>query len=334
MLHEVLAHLGAGLVVGLPFVLGATAAEPGPTPAGDAQPELRFADPEIVEASGLVVVDGRFVTVNDSGDEGRVFTVDPGTGETVGVTSWSDPPTDAEALAPGPAGTVWVGDIGDNTASRDVVEVLEIPVGPGERTVEPPTYRLHYPNGSTDAEALLADPGTGRLYVVTKSVFGGLVYAAPRLVADRVNQLRRVGRVMPVVTDGAILPDGRRLVLRDYDRAVVYRWPSLALLDELALPEQRQGEALAADPGGRTVHVTSEGQRAPVFEVPLPREGETGSPAPSGSPTPFSREGSELPEKPSEGRDPTQWLLGTGLVVLALLVLWRAVRPRPGDPPR
>src|ERR687893_207498 len=41
-----------------------------------------FQDPAIVESSGLAVVDGRVVTTNDSGDTGRVFTVDPRSGET------------------------------------------------------------------------------------------------------------------------------------------------------------------------------------------------------------------------------------------------------------
>lgn len=42
---------------------------------------FRFTDPAIIESSGLAVLpDGRFVTVNDSGDESRVFTVDPSRG--------------------------------------------------------------------------------------------------------------------------------------------------------------------------------------------------------------------------------------------------------------
>ena len=51
-----------------------------------------FADPEIVESSGLVATEGLVVTVNDSGDAARAFIVDPGSGETVGVTEggrWS-----------------------------------------------------------------------------------------------------------------------------------------------------------------------------------------------------------------------------------------------------
>jgi hypothetical protein len=77
-------------VVVVPFGLGLSA---GAT-TDDPEPVFRFQDPAIVESSGLVVLpDGRFVTVNDSGDESRVFTVDPASGKTVGVTRWEGRPT-------------------------------------------------------------------------------------------------------------------------------------------------------------------------------------------------------------------------------------------------
>ena len=71
------------------------------------------------------------VTTNDSGDTGRVFTVDPATGETVGTTDWGNDPQDVEALAPLDDNDVWVGDIGDNAESRDSVQVA--PVADRER---------------------------------------------------------------------------------------------------------------------------------------------------------------------------------------------------------
>ena len=95
-------RVALGALVAVPFLLGAAAGAPG---AAD-HPAFRFADPEIVESSGLVVLPGAgrdaglVVTTNDSGDSGRVFTVDPATGDTVGVTSWPTDPDDVEALAP------------------------------------------------------------------------------------------------------------------------------------------------------------------------------------------------------------------------------------------
>ena len=329
----------AALLVGLPFVVGAASAADGP-----ARHEVfRFADPAIVESSALVVVPGAFVTVNDSGDSARVFSVDPRTGRTVGVTSWDGGAVDDEALAPAADdGFVWVGDIGDNTGSRDDVSVVEVPVGGGDRSVPGDRYTLTYPHGrSSDAETLLCDPRTGRLFVVTKGVFGGDVYAAPRTLRhDRPNLLRSRGSVLPIATDGAFFPDGQHVILRDYSRAVVYDWPSLEEVGEVPLPRQPQGEGLAVDADGQ-VFVSSEGQHQPVYRVPLPAAvqrvvgpttrpsaSRSGSPSGSASASPYSREGRELPEDPSGGRSPWQWLLGTGVLVGAFVVLARALRPR------
>lgn len=317
MLREAL----AGLVIALPFgagiAVGAAAEQP--------RPEFRFTDPAIVESSGLAVIDGLVVTVNDSGDEARVFTVDPATGDTVGVTRWGTEPTDIEALAPGQDGTVWVGDIGDNSASRDTITVTRVPVGSGDRTVEATTYELRYPDGASDAEALLAHPGNGRLYVVTKGVFGAVVYAAPlRLSAAAVNPLRKVGRAMPIVTDGAFLPEGDRVVLRDYGRAVVYDVPAFEAVAEVRLPAQQQGEGIAVTADGHAL-VSSEGQRAPVHDVALPTPPVE---VPSDPPSSLSREGEELPQQEPQDRDPIPWLLGVGLAAVALVVLVRSLRPR------
>ena len=131
----------------VPFALGWLAA---PSHPGD--PVFRFEDTTIVESSGLVVEGGLFVTTNDSGDSGRVFAVDPDSGETVGVTRWSEDPTDVEALAPAGDRSVWVGDIGDNEAQRDSIEVTRVPVGAAEVTVDEPTYDLVYPEGAVNAE--------------------------------------------------------------------------------------------------------------------------------------------------------------------------------------
>jgi hypothetical protein len=326
-------------VVVVPFGLGLSA---GAT-ADDPEPVFRFQDPAIVESSGLVVLpDGRFVTVNDSGDESRVFTVDPASGKTVGVTRWEGKADDVEALAPAGPRAVWVGDIGDNNKERAAVEAVRVPVGAGERAVPGDRVTLMYPTGPADAEALLAHPRDGRLVVVTKDVFGGTVYVAPDDAApgDTVT-LEERGGVIPVVTDGAFFPDGQHLVLRNYGTATVYAWPDLEPVGRVDIPPQQQGEGIAVDADNR-VYVSSEGLRSPVLEVELaprlaaivagadaeePEEPETEEP--SDEPTLESREGEELPEAEDAGsRDPTPWLIGSGLLAVAVLVLVRSLRPR------
>ncbi|GAB2873350.1 hypothetical protein [Nocardioides pacificus] len=260
------------LLLAVPFALGLSAAS-----GSGVEPDVlfSFADPEIVESSGLVATDGLVVTVNDSGDAARAFVVDPGSGETVGVTRW-DPgtddgrPDDVEALAPGPDGTVWVGDIGDNGASRDSIQVVRVPVGRGELWGSEPVIDLVYPDGARDAETLLSHPVTGRLFVVSKSVFGGTVYAAPpRLDPAAPNRMRAIGPVIGIATDGAFFPDGRHLIVRSYTGATVYTFPQLAEVGSMDLPDQEQGEGIAVDRRGRVL-LSSEGLAAPVLELRLP----------------------------------------------------------------
>ena len=332
----------------LPFVVAVLL--PGGLLGGDEV--TRFQDPDIVESSGLAVVDGLLVTTNDSGDTGRLFTVDPASGETVGVTQWSAEPEDVEALAPAGGGEVWVGDIGDNLAERASVSVARASVGRGSRDVDVPSYELVFPEGSRDAEALLADPATDQLFVISKGVFGGAVYAAPgRLSAGRPNRLSEVGPVLPIATDAAFFPDGRHFVVRGYDSATVYAFPSLEpvgdldLLGRFGLPHQQQGEGIAVAADG-TIYASSEGLHAPVLRIALPAAvrramgAESPSPSqstaptpsasaePSATPPPGTREGTELPEQDTAPRSAWGWALGGVLGLGIVIVLVRALRPR------
>lgn len=325
-------RVALGVVV-LPFLLGSAAAAP---PADGGRVVFRFQDPDIVEASGLVVEDGLFLTTNDSGDTGRVFAVDPDTGRTAGVTTWASDPEDVEALAPAGTGEVWVGDIGDNLEARDSVRVTRVPVGRGDRDEAGTSYDLVLPGPPRDTESLLSHPETGRLFVATKDIFGSALFAAPaELAADDPNRLTRVGPTLTLATDGAFFPDGRHLVVRNYTQAVVYTFPGLEAVATLALPEQEQGEAIAVSADDR-VFVTSEGQRQAVMEVVLPqsvRDQVTPTPTSAAATANPPEPRNELPEEPARpSRDPWQWLLGGGLFVVAVVVLLFAVRPNVRHP--
>ena len=266
-----------------------------------------FADPRIAESSGLVVSSsGELVyTHNDSGDEARVFAVGLD-GRT--RTTWTLPGVqtrDWEDVARGPdeqgRSCLWLGDIGDNSASRDrgllVHRVLEPePTDREQADTEAPTsFRLRYPGPPRDAETLLVHPRTGRLHLVTKPLAGvAEVYAAPEVLdPDGPNALELVGRAPTrstgtpggpaigpaanlLVTAGDVAPDGRRVALRTYTD--VYEWTVPG--DDLGaafdgeptvtpLPPTPQGEALGYAVDGASVLVSTEGQGTPVHRVVL-----------------------------------------------------------------
>ena len=322
------------VLLAIPFVIGTAVG----ISAEHGEEVLAFQDPAVVESSGLVALPGGlFVTTNDSGDSGRLFTVDEA-GGTVGVTTWTTEPDDVEALAPAGPGEVWIGDIGDNDSDRTSISVARVPVGPGDRAVDPATYELVYPDGAHDAEALLVHPRSGRTYVVSKVVFGGTVYEAPeRLDAGQPNQLRELGPVAGLITDGAFFPDGRHLVLRTYTQALVYSFPELALVGEVELPAQRQGEGVAVL-DGESLFLSSEGAEAPLLEVELPDDVREAMAASSSGPASSARpsasesaSGSASPPKAPRqevGPDVFAWLVGFGVMVLIVITLLWALRPR------
>jgi hypothetical protein len=254
----------------LAFAVVALPAAAVPAPSEDEQ--FAFADPRIHESSGLVDLGRLMVTVNDSGDSARVFVVDARTGRTVGITDYHVDAVDDEALAPAGAGHVWVGDLGDNSANRSSVTVSRVPVAARQIDVRgPERYRLRYADGPHDAESLVV-AGDGSLYVITKSLAGGVVFRTDgRPRADRITVLRPVARVPDYATDAALLPDGRHVLVRSLAQASVYTFPGFRVVGRFELPSQQQGEGVSVGPDGR-IRLSSEGAHAPVLQVALPAE--------------------------------------------------------------
>ena len=329
---------------------------------GDPVVAFTFADPRIEESSGLVsssTTDGVVFTHNDSGDQARFFAVDS-RGRT--LTTYVLPGVrarDWEDLARGPdeqgRSSLWLGDIGDNNARRDngilVHRVREPVPGAQERvTTEAPTsFRLRYPDGPGDAEALVVHPTTGRLYVFSKPLAGpSQVYRAPeRLDPAGSNRLERVGEVVPLstgtaggpgigglaqllVTAADISPDGRRLAVRTYTDVYEFALPGGDLEAGLAtepvvspLPSTRQGEGLAYSRDGRSLLLSTEGRGSPVHRLTARAQ----APSPRATAEPV------LPVA-QEGAPDRRLLVGGAVVLLVLLVLLaaRAGRRRTDTP--
>lgn len=249
-----------------------------PSPSAEPSVDRVVRDPRVSESSGLAV-SGReaswLLTHNDSGAEAEVFAIDPrgrtrATYRLAGVTA-----RDWEGMArvgSGSASTLYLGDIGDNRNSwRNIaVYVAAEPQGSGRLTTKATRYRLTFPDGARDAEALMVSPRTGRVYVVTKRLTGPAIYLAPAdLRSTGFNRLVKWRDAPAFVTDGAFSPDGARYALRSYTRAFVYDAGTGALLETLDLPAQPQGESLTWSSDGAALLVGSEGPQQPIWRVSL-----------------------------------------------------------------
>lgn len=308
-----LALAAAALLVAAPAV-------PAPAVArGPNHVAFRMTDPRVDESSGIAASirhPGVVYTVNDSGDSARVFAVGPD-GKTRAVLKVSGfVARDWEAVTVGRdergRPCVYAGDIGDNLdGAWPNVAVFRFPEPArlSGRSVHATRFRLKYAAGARNAEGLMADPRSGRLYVVSKEWNGG-VYAAPkRLHPDRMNKLRRVGEAPSIATDAAYAPDGSSFVIRTYFSAMFYDRIGHQVASTL-LPSQKQGESITYTHDGRSVLVGSEGKKSPVWRVPVPD-----GLRPTPTPKPSTAAGGDKTSDDEAGGHSTL----TGLVIVLLV---------------
>ena len=259
------------------------AAQPGGGPA-----ELcRMNDKRIGELSGLVSDGSRWYATNDGGTRITVWVLGRDCKVERTIANPTDP-LDVEDLARDSSGALWLADIGDNQKKRPTVALHKVTPDGGSVL-----YRLSYPDGPRDAEALLLGRD-GVPYVVTKAVLGpaGVYRPAGPLTSPGPTALARVGDVrlnstdtpggppnVPhsigsgVVTGGAVSADGMIVAIRTYTDAYLYSAPDGNILAALGrepvrvpLPNEPQGEAIAFAPDG-TLLSASEGVGQPIRAV-------------------------------------------------------------------
>ena len=200
--------------------------------------------------------------------------------------------TDTESLAAAPCATgatcLYIGDIGDNTATRDSITLTRVrepslqDKPPAALPSEQVTWR--YPDWAWDAEALLAAPD-GTLGVVTKdpgrsgngaarlylspSFTSGTLTKGPRIRLPR-PRLPFASAVLGNVVTGGEAGRGR-VVLRTYDAIYEFVAPRSAAplrsfpswpVEEVASPSERQGEAITYAADGCGLFTVSEGSPA------------------------------------------------------------------------
>ena len=266
--------LAAGIV---PPAVASTAAS---TAASDPSVQCRFQDARFTEISGMTYSQrhpGIVYLHNDSGGGPRIYAVDASTCRTVAtLTLRGAQARDFEAIGSGRDAKgrpiLWVADIGDNLNSWSEVRLLRVrePKVLRDRTLGARTFRFTYSDGPHDAEALLTDPRSTRVWIVTKKLANGSLYELPaRLRSDRVNIARRIGQAPGMITDGAVSPDASRYALRDYvDASLFDGLPQGRRAGTVYLPFELQGEALTWTPDGSALLVAGERDNR-LYRVPI-----------------------------------------------------------------
>lgn len=277
---------GASVCVFVPASASAAAAR-------DDDVAFTINDPRVTESSGLAASarhPGIVYTHNDSGGVGQIYALGMDGRVRAVLTLGGAGTRDWEAIALGEDGrgrpSIFVADIGDNLGGAwPYVTVYRVPEPSRMRsqTLRATRFKIRYEDGPRNAETLMINPRTNRLYIASK-LFGGKIYEAPaRLRTSGFNVMRKVGDAPAIATDGAFSPDGRTCVIRTYMGARLYSvgpdgrpGKSLKSID---LPLQAQGESVTYTPDGTSLLVGSEGKSQPVYRVPLPEEAR---PSPSG----------------------------------------------------
>jgi hypothetical protein len=234
--------------------------------------------PALPEASGLAMgrTPRQLWMHNDSG-AAELIAVDAKGSVAGRLTLKGARVEDWEALASGPCGSgrcLYVGDIGDNDASRKQITIYRVPepAQPGG-SAQAEAIHATYPDGAHDAETLLVAPD-GTLFIVTKGDTGPIaLYKFPRDLEPGARvKLERVGKALADkprgdnrVTDGAFSADGKWAVLRTNTSLTFYRGADFVKGDfkeahrvDLSSLKEPQGEAVVFG-AGSTLYLGGEG---------------------------------------------------------------------------
>jgi hypothetical protein len=318
-------------------------------PAASADPVNRCTvnDKNIGELSGMAADDKYVYTHNDGGTKLQVFVLDKKTCKVVKTVTNKTDPYDVEDMALAPDGKFWLQDAGDNKKDRENV-AIHVLGQDGKAAL----YRLTYPDGAHDTEALLLDK-KGVPYLVTKTPLGSAQVFRPEgpLVSPGPTKLVQVGTVdleptetpggptkVPhaidaiLITGGAVSADGTVVALRTYTDAYLWSAPdgdiAAALKGKPAripLPNEPQGEAIAFEPDG-TLLSGSEGVGQPIRAITQATSMVHPNPQGGGSPAQGS---SSSGSTATSAGFPVGTLIGVGIaVILGATLLYVLLRRR------
>lgn len=256
--------------------------------------EIGRVPPELKELSGMAASRRHPGILWAHNDSGNVFTLyalraDDGTIAArfpIRGNAARDPEdiTVARCAAEDKRSCIYVADIGDNGQKRKQVTIFKLPEPDAltDRTLDALPMHFTYAEGPRNAEAILVDPRTARIFVVSKILSSlGDVFRIDGLGARTGGSAVRTRRLRPpkefdsYTTSASVHPDGTRVLLRTYGRLWELRAPGARSLEDVfdATPvevpsaPQPQGEAITYSADGMAYYFASEGVGSPIFRV-------------------------------------------------------------------
>ena len=203
---------------------------------------------------------------NDSGDQARIFLINPSTGVIrLEVALQGIKNVDFEDITMQTVGEqsyVIVGDIGDNSGHRPLVSLHRIkePKSLNKKNIVIPkskisTMNIKYAEGARDAETLMSDTH-GDLIIVTKREDSNYIYGF-EFEPGKTKTLTSKGRIeINNLTAGDINRDGE-IVLRNY--AQIFYWPASEQPANLRLTSEKPlGIPTAPEPQGEAIAWSNE----------------------------------------------------------------------------
>jgi hypothetical protein len=225
---------------------------------------------EMPEASGIASsrqTPNLFWMTNDSGAP-RLFEVDENGQVRSRLNVAGAELVDWEDLSISRCGNrscLYIGDIGDNNASRSAIRLYRMPEPTvHEKTRQADWMDARYPDGPHDAEAMFVLPDDN-IYVITKESTSVVYHASHFEPGGTVSLERLMALPLHDVTDAEASADGSWIAVRTKDKAVFYRTEALLHSDvehgtavPLAEFAEPQGEGIGFGTGG-AVYLAGEG---------------------------------------------------------------------------
>lgn len=220
------------------------------------------------EVSGLAASmnnPGLLWTHNDSGNGAEVFLIDQNINiiqtyilQGVENRDWED-----ITVGPGPDSTknyVYMAEIGDNSATfplKYIYRFEEPVIGSSEKKIaitDFDTITFQLPDMRKDTEALLIDPKTKDLYIVSKREEPVYVYQLkyPYSKKDTLTALHVGSLPMTQIVAGDFSPDGSEILMKNYDHIYYWKNSSNKTIHEL-LKEMPQHVPYEVEPQGESI---------------------------------------------------------------------------------